>query len=212
MESFLGYKWSDESGILRLTEGKSKDEAVSVRNVGFGYGKGKDYTPVLKDISYTFNRSNIYMLTGRSGSGKSTFLRLLTGIIKPVEGAVTNNLLNETGYTDQFSEKGFFAPDVMTEVIESLEGIVTDNRDKERLAMDELSSWGITKELWKKDPYRLSSGEKRKLALACVFVRKPELFLLDEPFAGLDNNGIHMLCDRIKSEADKGNAVIFTMH
>ena len=152
------------------------------------------------------------MLTGRSGSGKSTFLRLLTGIIKPVEGTVTNNLLNETGYTDQFSEKGFFASDVITEVIESLEGIVTDDRDKVRLAKDELCSWGLAEELWKKDPYRLSSGEKRKLALACVFVRKPGLLLLDEPFAGLDNNSIYMLCDRIKSEAEKGNTVLFTMH
>ena len=216
-KSFKIYNSGSDAGsdikqteIIKLASYESSDVAVNMKNISYRYDKENEY--IVKALSYSFCNRSIYLLKGRSGAGKSTVLRMLGGLLKPVEGEIENRFSKETGYIDQFSEKGFFADTVKDEVMASFEGTGLSAEERKKTSEEEFEFWGIKEDMLDKDPYRLSAGEKKRLSLICMLVRKPKVLLLDEPFAGLDKEGCRKLTHRLKNEAQKGNTVILTMH
>ena len=157
-------------------------------------------------------------LTGRNGAGKSTLLRCLVGADRPDDGTVTvcGNKMSESSpeirrdVATVIDDLDFF-PDLS--VVEHLDLVASAHGvDDVHAAVDEvLSAIGLTAQAGQL-PGTLSSGQRRRLALATVFVRPRRLMVLDEPEQRLDTDGVAWLGDRLRADVDAGAALVFASH
>lgn len=178
---------------------------IEIKHVKYRYKNAKEDT--LKDISMKLEVGKVTGIIGKSGSGKTTLLEMMNGLRTPTEGMIQignfcisskkieniEDLRFQVGLVFQFPEEQFFHLTVQEELEMPLkfyhykrEKILT--RVKNALAMVDLDENYLTL-----DPHKLSSGEKRKIALASILVLNPEVLVLDEPTIGLDKEGTKML-------------------
>lgn len=172
---------------------------ISVTDLAFAY----DETPVLTDISLTIPEGERLAIMGANGAGKSTLLKLLAGLYDPDAGVIERNDL--VGFSPEDPTAGLFAPTVADEV-----GFFPKNRglDVERQTTAALRTLDIY-ELRDRNPYSLSVGEQRRVAIAAVLAGDPGVVTLDEPTTGLDRHGEQNMVDRLE---EVNATIVFSTH
>ncbi|MDT8859754.1 energy-coupling factor transporter ATPase [Alkalihalobacillus sp. MEB130] len=218
-----GKKWVQKAGVEIkedlnvLVEKKKVEEAIHVKNLYYQYNKEQGV--ILKDLNFSLQQGDIYALLGGNGSGKSTFLKVLSGIYKPQTGKVflqgnqlksysKNDRIKMIGYLPQ-NPKLFFVEDTMgKEIEETMKHWGMTNEVEATLLVEQL---GID-HLKNKHPYDVSGGELQKAALACLLIRKPDILLLDEPTKGLDPVSKEHLATILSKLNEEGLTILMTTH
>ncbi len=201
---------------------------ITLREVTFSYHDNTIFSQkILDNLSFTIPTNQITVIIGRTGSGKSTLLQVLTGLLKPQEGFITigattypNKKSYPQSYKDvglalQFPEKQFFAKTVFEEIsfgIKNYYPTITSKLLKERVK-NALENIGLDYVTYReRNPFSLSDGEKRKLAIASILALDTEVIMLDEPTVGLDKQGIDDLINCIVALKNAGKTLIIVTH
>ena len=197
---------------------------ITVKDMCLWYGQ----VQALKNININIEEKSITALIGPSGCGKSTLIKILNGIIFPMEGSytyedheITEKALKDSrfakwfhqqmGYVFQNADTQLFCGSVEEEIaFGPIQMGLSEEKVKQRTE-DCLRLFGIEK-LRERPPYHLSGGEKRKVSLACILSMNPEVLILDEPLAGLDESTQKMLIDFLKKFHAAGKTLIIITH
>ena len=192
---------------------------IKVENLTYVYSeKSADLAiKALDDVSLLINEGDFFGVIGKTGSGKSTFIQHLNGLIKigKNKGKITigeydltqkdcdfKGLRSKLGMVFQYPEYQLFAETVFEDVAFGLRNFFTDLSDEEikERVKSALETVGLDYEKYKeRSPFELSGGQKRRVAIAGVIVTRPEVLVLDEPLAGLDPRGKRELTDLLKT-------------
>lgn len=200
---------------------------LSVKNLIYGYSKGTPFEKgALKGVSVDFRKGEIVAVIGHTGSGKSTFLQHLNGLLKPDSGEVlfkgksiyeSKKSLRDcrfnVGLCFQYPEQQLFESTVCKDIAFGPTNMGLTEEEIKKRVLSSIEYVGLGEEYLNKSPFDLSGGEKRRVAIAGVISMQPEVLILDEPTAGLDPLGKNNLLKLIKDYNQKtGNTVIFVSH
>lgn len=180
----------------------------------------------LKNINLVIPDGQFIGLIGHTGSGKSTLIQHLNGLLKPTSGAVyyhgedihdkdydKKKLRSKVGLVFQYPEHQLFEMDVFSDVCFGPKNLGLDKKEIELRAYAALKQVGLEDEYFYQSPFDLSGGQKRRVAIAGVLAMKPEVLILDEPTAGLDPKGRDEILDQIaKLRKETGMTVILVSH
>lgn len=171
----------------------------------------------LKDINFTIEKSEIVGLIGKNGAGKTTLMKLIAKSIKPTNGDVLLNGKSIYAKSSSLKEVGFMIEESIfnhLSAIEHLKFFIELNGEKKDY--DNIKEVLSLVDLWEKrnkNPNSFSFGMKQRLALAICLVTQPKLLILDEPFVGLDPNGVEKLISTLKKWVEKeGTAIMISSH
>lgn len=185
-----------------------KEKIIQVKEVNFRYDKkGKD---ILKNLDFTIYKGEFYAIVGGNGTGKTTTLSVLNGIIKPYSGKV--KVLSNKCVTLPQNPQTLF---VKKTVDEDLKEVFTDKTMLSKEIDDKIniiSELVDIKEFMQSHPYDLSGGEQQRVALAKVLLLEPEILLLDEPTKGLDAHFKIKLANILKKLNKKGITIVMVSH
>ncbi len=175
----------------------------------------------LDDVSLTINDGEFIGLIGHTGSGKSTLVQHLNGLMKPTSGGVYYNgadihedgynlkeLRSKVGLVFQYPEHQLFEVDVFSDVCFGPKNLGLSQKEAELRAFEALRLVGFPEELFYQSPFELSGGQKRRVAIAGVLAMKPEVLILDEPTAGLDPKGRDEILDQVKKLREETNMTV----
>lgn len=182
---------------------------IVFEDVTYIYNKG---TPMektaIKGLSLSIGSGEFVAVTGRPGSGRSTFLQLLGGLLKPTSGRVI--IGSSVGVVFQFPERQFFEESVYSDLSFPLRRAGIPEGEIETRLRDALSAVDIDFQTYRnRSPLELSSGEKRRVAIAAILVLNPEVIALDEPLAGLDGKGKMEIFKELKRlQREMGKTVV----
>ncbi len=200
---------------------------IKIENLNYTYSKDTAYEiNALKDVNLSFKDKEFVGIIGHTGSGKSTLIQHLNGLLKATSGDIFFNdkniydkdyklsdLRKKVGLVFQYPEHQLFETDVIADVCFGPKNLGYSNEVAKEFASLALESVGIRKELYKKSPFELSGGQKRRVAIAGVLAMNPEVLILDEPTAGLDPRGRDKILDRIKKlQEEREITVILVSH
>lgn len=208
------------------TDEKDKD-LLSLQHVSYIYSPGTAYEKVaLDDVNLSLGKGEIVGLAGHTGSGKSTMIQLLNGLLKPTSGTVTfegkdihakgysgNYLRSKVGMVFQYPEHQMICDTVWEDVAfgpskQGLTGEACETCVEEALRFVDLPE-----KYYQASPLQLSGGQKRRVAIAGVLAMHPEYIILDEPAAGLDAAGKREIFDRIRRMSrEQGIGVLLVSH
>jgi len=192
---------------------------IKLENVWFSYD-GRKY--VLREINAEFREGSYYAILGDNGSGKTTLLKHLNGLLRPNKGKVTVDgldtmntpvsvLARKVALSFQNPEAMFFSDTVCSEVAFALKNFGYEKMIVDRLVEKVLSIFNLDHYLHS-SPFNLSEGEKRRLAIACVYSWEPTYLVLDEPTAGQDQIQRELLTYVIRHVTRQGRTVIIASH
>lgn len=173
---------------------------LRVEDLTFGY----DGTPLLDRLSITVEPGEILGIIGPNGGGKTTLLRLIAGLEKPIAGRIVRNRESVLGYLFQHPHQQIFERTVRGEF--AIEEVISDESLRRSLDAANLSGLGSVA------PLSLSLGEQRRLTLATTLVRDPDLLLLDEPFIGQDRANVAWIIAKILAARAKGAVTLLVSH
>ena len=175
----------------------------------------------LKGVSVCVEQGDFLGVIGHTGSGKSTFVQLLNGLLKPTEGTVLLNgrdiwenpkdirrVRFEVGMVFQYPEHQLFEETVYKDIAFGPKNMGLSSEEIARRVHRAAQAVGLKTELLNKSPFELSGGEKRRVAIAGVLAMEPQVLILDEPTAGLDPRGRTRLLKQIREYKDKHNATV----
>lgn len=201
--------------------------AMILDHVHFEYeDNGSSKKKALKDINLTIPDGQFIGIIGHTGSGKTTLVQHLNGLIKATEGHIyfdgqdiydksfeMKKLRSNVGLVFQYPEHQLFEADVFSDVCFGPKNLGLDKKEVELRAFEALNSVGMDKELFYQSPFELSGGQKRRAAIAGVLAMKPRVLILDEPTAGLDPQGRNEILSLIKKlQVESGLTVILVSH
>ena len=201
--------------------------AIVLDHVNHIYEEGTSISfQALTDINLVIPDGQFIGLIGHTGSGKSTLVQHLNGLLAPTSGAIYYNGedINEKGYSRktlrskvglvfQYPEHQLFETDVFTDVCFGPKNLGLDRKEVELRAYAALKQVGLPDECFYQSPFELSGGQKRRAAIAGVLAMKPEVLILDEPTAGLDPKGRDEILDQVaKLREETGMTVILVSH
>ena len=201
--------------------------AIVLDHVNHIYEEGTSISfQALTDINLVIPDGQFIGLIGHTGSGKSTLVQHLNGLLAPTSGAIYYNGedINEKGYSRktlrskvglvfQYPEHQLFETDVFTDVCFGPKNLGLDRKEVELRAYTALKQVGLPDECFYQSPFELSGGQKRRAAIAGVLAMKPEVLILDEPTAGLDPKGRDEILDQVaKLREETGMIVILVSH
>ena len=230
-----GREWEASSELVDKKKNKKaeaetdeKNQALlSLQHVSYIYSPGTAYEKVaLDDVNLSLGKGEIVGLAGHTGSGKSTMIQLLNGLLKPTSGTVTfegkdihakgysgNYLRSKVGMVFQYPEHQMICDTVWEDVAfgpskQGLTGEACETRVEEALRFVDLPE-----KYYQASPLQLSGGQKRRVAIAGVRAMHPEYIILDEPAAGLDAAGKREIFDRIRRMSrEQGIGVLLVSH
>ena len=179
---------------------------VRVEHLCFGF----DNNPVLKDITFEVKDGGLFVITGRSGTGKTTLARLLCGLLKPVSGTV--NVSEHPRMVFQFPERQLFARTVLEDVMYGPLNMGMDEGKAREAALTAMRKLGLGEYMQNRSPFSISGGEKRLAAIAGILAMDPQILVLDEPTAGLDAFGCDALVRILRALHDEGRTIIVITH
>lgn len=200
---------------------------IRAEHLSYTYGGGTAFEqPALRDVSFEIPDGQFVGLIGHTGSGKSTLIQHLNGLIRATEGKllVDGENIYEKGYNMralrtkvglvfQYPEHQLFEIDVFKDVCFGPKNMGLPQAEIEQRAKEALAMVGLSENFYKKSPFELSGGQKRRVAIAGVLAMKPKVLVLDEPTAGLDPRGRDEILDRVKAlNSEWGLTVILVSH
>lgn len=177
--------------------------SIIVDNISYIYEKGTGFErQALKNVSCAIEDGEFIGLIGHTGSGKSTFIQHLNGLVKPTEGRIYYNgrdiyeqgfnmkdLRSKVGLVFQYPEHQLFETEIFKDVCFGPKNLGLSQKEVEIRAFESLRLVGIDDNMFYQSPFDLSGGQKRRVAIAGVLAMKPDVLILDEPTAGLDPKG-----------------------
>lgn len=212
--------------VERETEEK-KEPILEIKNLSCIYSEGTAFEKVaLKDVNLTINKGEFIGLIGHTGSGKSTLIQHLNALIKAEKGNIyfkgvdinsdrkrLKEVREKIGLVFQYPEHQIFEATIYDEVAFGPKNCGVDGEELDRRVKEALSFVGIKEDYYKKSPFELSGGQKRRVAIASILAMKPEILILDEPMAGLDPFGRDEILGNIKRlHKELGMTIILVSH
>mgnify|MGYP001861036880 CR=1 FL=1 len=201
--------------------------SIVLENVSYTYSPDTAYEiHALKQVSLEIRDGQFIGLIGHTGSGKSTLVQHLNGLVKATSGHIYFNgediysenydmrrLRSKVGLVFQYPEHQLFEVDVLSDVCFGPKNQGLSQEEAEKRAREALRMVGISEEYEKQSPFDLSGGQKRRVAIAGVLAMEPEVLILDEPTAGLDPRGRDEILDQISLlHKERGITVILVSH
>ena len=197
--------------------------------ISYLYSVGTPFeTAAINDISFSCQKGEIIGIIGHTGSGKSTLIQHLNGLLEPDGGRILfkdkdiwskENRKNirqvrfAVGLCFQYPEYQIFEETVFREIAFGPKQMGLDDEEIRKRVFESMDYVGISRELENKSPFDLSGGQKRRVAIASIIAMKPEVLILDEPCAGLDPKGRDRILNLITEyQKQEGNTVIFVSH
>lgn len=185
--------------------------SIKLENVNYIYSQGTAYEKhALKDVSLEIPHGQFVGIIGHTGSGKSTLIQHLNGLIKASSGALYYNgeniytegynmreLRNQVGLVFQYPEHQLFEVNVLQDVCFGPRNQGLSQEECEKRAREALKLVGLKEKYYDRSPFDLSGGQKRRAAIAGVLAMRPKVLVLDEPTAGLDPKGRDEILDQI---------------
>ncbi len=201
--------------------------AIILDHVSHVYEEGTSMeAAALKDVNLVIPDGQFIGLIGHTGSGKSTLVQHLNGLMKPTSGYVYYNgadihedgfdrkdLRSKVGLVFQYPEHQLFETDVFKDVCFGPKNMGLETKEVQLRAYGALKQVGLADEYFYQSPFDLSGGQKRRVAIAGVLAMKPEVLILDEPTAGLDPRGRDEILDQIALlRRETGITVVLVSH
>lgn len=185
--------------------------SIKIEHLSHVYGEGDAFEKrALDDVSLEIPDGQFLGIIGHTGSGKSTLIQHLNGLLKGTSGKVFYNkedisregydlkmLRSQVGLVFQYPEHQLFEIDVFSDVCFGPKNLGLPKEEIEKRAKEALDQVGIGPELYQKSPFELSGGQKRRVAIAGILAMHPKVVVLDEPTAGLDPKGRDEILDQI---------------
>lgn len=201
---------------------------IALENVSFTYQEGTPLaSTALSDVSLTIEDGSYTALIGHTGSGKSTILQLLNGLLVPSQGSVQvfdtlitstsknkdiRQIRKQVGLVFQFAENQIFEETVLKDVSFGPQNFGVSEEDAEKIAREKLALVGIDESLFNRSPFELSGGQMRRVAIAGILAMEPDILVLDEPTAGLDPLGRKELMNLFKKLHQSGMTIVLVTH
>lgn len=201
--------------------------AIQVEDLCYTYGEGTALErQALKHVSFEIQDGEFVGLIGHTGSGKSTLIQHLNGLIKPTSGDIKyqgvsiysqgyklKDLRSKVGLVFQYPEYQLFEETVYRDIAFGPTNMGLTGAELDRRVHDAARFAGLDEGLLQKSPFALSGGQKRRVAIAGVIAMEPEVLVLDEPSAGLDPRGREELLAHIRAyHKERGNTVVLVSH
>lgn len=201
---------------------------ITLKNVSYTYQAGTPFEGrALFDINLEIKDGSYTAFIGHTGSGKSTIMQLLNGLNVPTEGSVTiddkvitatsknkdiKSIRQKVGLVFQFPESQLFEETVLKDVAFGPQNFGVSEENAEKLAREKLAMVGIKEEFFDKNPFELSGGQMRRVAIAGILAMEPQVLVLDEPTAGLDPKGRKELMTLFKDLHQSGMTLVLVTH
>lgn len=201
---------------------------IALENVNFTYQEGTPLaSAALSDVSLTIEDGSYTALIGHTGSGKSTILQLLNGLLVPSQGSVSvfdtlitstsknkdiRQIRKQVGLVFQFAENQIFEETVLKDVAFGPQNFGVSEEDAVKTAREKLALVGIDESLFDRSPFELSGGQMRRVAIAGILAMEPAILVLDEPTAGLDPLGRKELMTLFKKLHQSGMTIVLVTH
>ena len=195
---------------------------LSVKNLKYVYSAGTPFEhTALEDVSFSVNRGEFIGIIGHTGSGKSTLMQQLNGLLKPTSGSVildgqdiwsdkklTRQARFRVGLVFQYPEYQLFEETVYRDIAFGPKNMGLPAGEVDRRVREAAGFVGITDAQLQASPFDLSGGQKRRVAIAGVIAMEPEILILDEPTAGLDPSGRREILSNIAAYRKSKNATV----
>lgn len=201
---------------------------IILDNVSYTYQEGTPFaSAALSDVNLSIEDGSYTAIIGHTGSGKSTILQLLNGLLVPTEGSVrvfdtliTSTSVNkqirqirkQVGLVFQFAENQIFEETVLKDVAFGPQNFGVSVEEAEAIAREKLALVGIDESLFERSPFELSGGQMRRVAIAGILAVEPSILVLDEPTAGLDPIGRKELMALFKKLHQDGITIVLVTH
>ena len=197
---------------------------IEIKDLYFSY---KDSgAPVLKNINLKIEKNEFIGIIGQTGSGKSTLVKQLNGLLKPDKGQVLLNGIDifsniketqkarfKIGMVLQYPEDQLFAETVFKDIAFGPENIGLSQKEVRAQVLNAAKFVGLSEDILDRSPFEISGGEKRRVAIAGIIAMNPDVLVLDEPSASLDPNGRKLLFSQIKRyHEEQHKTVILISH
>lgn len=201
--------------------------SIIVDKISYTYEIGTGFErQALKEVSCVIEKGEFIGLIGHTGSGKSTFIQHLNGLVRATSGSIyydgqdiydkdynMRELRSKVGLVFQYPEHQLFETDIFKDVCFGPKNLGLTKADVELRAFEALRLVGLDESLYYQSPFDLSGGQKRRVAIAGVLAMNPEVLILDEPTAGLDPKGRDDILDCVKAlQQETGITVILVSH
>lgn len=193
--------------------------AITVKNLTHIYNSGRpDEKKAIVDVSFTIPSDSFTGIIGHTGSGKSTLIQHLNGLLKPASGTIDpapdRDVRKKTGLVFQYPEYQLFEETVAKDVAFGPKNLGMTEQETDEAVREALELVGLPYEIYgQRSPFELSGGQKRRAAIAGVIAMKPEVLILDEPTAGLDPQAHREILEMIeKIHIERGCSVILVSH
>lgn len=201
--------------------------SIKAEHVNYIYGEGTAFEQyALRDVSFEIEDGQFIGLIGHTGSGKSTLIQHLNGLLRATSGTIYYNgeniyqngydmkaLRSKVGLVFQYPEHQLFEVDVFSDVCFGPKNQKLPKDEIEARAREALRQVGLDEKFWDQSPFELSGGQKRRVAIAGVLAMQPEVLILDEPTAGLDPKGRDEILDEIETlHREKKMTIILVSH
>jgi len=195
---------------------------LEVKNLTHSYGGN---TPFINDavnnVSFSVQKGEIIGIIGHTGSGKSTLVQHLNGLLKPTEGTILfenediwknpkeiRKIRSEIGLVFQYPEYQLFEETVLKDISYGPKNMGLSEEEINEAVIEICNLVGVKEEFYEKSPFDLSGGEKRRVAIAGVLAMKPQIIVFDEPTAGLDPKGREEIMKIIRDYREAMNATV----
>lgn len=200
---------------------------LETKNLTYKYGVGTPFEKVaVEDVSLSIEKGEFIGVIGHTGSGKSTLIQTLNGLIRPTSGQVLlegrdiwqepkkiRAVRFQVGMVFQYPEYQLFEETVVKDIMFGPKNMGLSDEEAHARALEAARFTDLREELLEKSPFELSGGEKRRAAIAGVIAMDPEVLILDEPTAGLDPRGRDVLLAQIAQyHKERGNTVLLVSH
>lgn len=201
---------------------------ITLEHVSYTYQDGTPFSSTaLSDVSLIIEDGSYTAFIGHTGSGKSTILQLLNGLLVPTEGSVRvfdtlitatsvnkeiRQIRKQVGLVFQFAENQIFEETVLKDVAFGPQNFGVSVEDAEAIAREKLALVGLDSSLFERSPFELSGGQMRRVAIAGILAMEPKVLVLDEPTAGLDPIGRKELMSLFQKLHESGMTIVLVTH